>query len=220
MLKETMRTKREYRCGERLANTGRICGKTFKRRWNLKRHIRLIHQSEGNGATGFVYLTADSFIAASPRAGPGRCTRPAPVPAMNDNDDEGGLERPEADPSPRQDTESAGGSQQHQGYHDRSRGQDRSVYTRPIPVYSIKRSPAHPRQQKAISWITEAAKDALDSRVSELMGSWGLKASHAGTCLLMPSNWASTPPSSLMELFTHERCPKIDDPHMVGSRRD
>lgn len=200
-----MKAKREYRCGERVANTGRICGKTFERRWNLKRHIRLVHQSDGRGATGFVYLTADSFTTASPAAGP----KPtAPLDSSSCEEDGRSLR---AAPDPTRDAEAA-------GYHDRSRGQDRSTYTRPIPVYSIKRSPVHPRQQKAISWLTETAKDAHDNRMSELMGSWGLRPSHAGTCLLIPSNWASIPPTSLMERFSHDKCPKVDDPHMVCTR--
>lgn len=148
-----MKIKREYRCGERLANTGRICGKTFKRRWNLKRHIRLVHQSEGHGTTRFVYLTADSFTTESPRAGPSQHARPTHFAATNSNKDGGGgsLGRPEFIPSPRQGPEPTGDDQQHQGYHDHSHGQDHSVYTQPIPVYSIKRSLAHPRQQKVIS---------------------------------------------------------------------
>lgn len=210
---ERMKAKREYRCGERLANTGRICGKTFERRWNLKRHIRLVHQSDGLGATAFVYLTADSFATASPKAGP-KPTAPLDPSSCEEDDRRG----PRATPNATRDAEAAGDDQRRRGYHDRSRGQDRSLYTRPIPVYSVKRSSVFPRQQKAISWLTETAKDAHDNRVSELMGSWGLRPSHSGTCLLIPSNWARIPPSSLMERFSHEKCPKIDDPHMVGTR--
>lgn len=188
-----MKAPREYRCGERLANTGRICGKTFTRRWNLARHIKLVHQSDGGGGTTFVYLTASSFSGDDAR---GTQARDREVQFATGAQDVPGERR--------------------RAYHDASRGQDRTLYTQPLPSYNIKRSSTFPRQQKAVSWLTEAAKDALDNRVAELMGSWGLRPSHSGTCILVPSDWAHVPPLILMERFSYEKCPKIDDPHMVS----
>lgn len=156
-----------------------------------------MHQSDKRGGTTFIYLTAGSFSNANAA---GTQARDREVQAATDT-----MNVP---------------NEQRGAYHNVSRGQDRTLYTQPLPTYDIKRSSMFPRQQKAVSWLTEAAKNVLDNRVAELMGSWGLRPSHPGTCILIPSGWAHMAPLALMNGFSYEKCPKINDPHMVSCAAD
>ncbi|KAH8791671.1 hypothetical protein BGZ57DRAFT_922836 [Hyaloscypha finlandica] len=75
------------------------------------------------------------------------------------------------------------------------------------PVYQVKRSKKWHNQQRAIAWITYAAKSHFDHHFSSILAQWGVKPTHTGTCLLLPADWAALDPIRLAALFSPENCP-------------
>ena len=82
-----------------------------------------------------------------------------------------------------------------------SRGRDS------LPSYVVKRSKKHPRQQKALEWLTASGKDRFDEKRAFLLSQWGVKKTHKGTCVLCPEDWSSLEPVRVMDLFDADKCP-------------
>ncbi|KAE9373247.1 hypothetical protein N431DRAFT_557405 [Stipitochalara longipes BDJ] len=76
------------------------------------------------------------------------------------------------------------------------------------PVYQVKRSKKWPLQQRAIDWLTQAARLHFDQHFATILAQWGVKESHTGTCILLPADWAALDPLRLASLFTAENCPR------------
>jgi hypothetical protein len=77
-----------------------------------------------------------------------------------------------------------------------------------LPDYRVKRSKKWPLQQRAVEWMTQAAKQHFDRHFSTILAQWGVKESHKGTCVLLPADWAALDPLRLAGLFNAENCPR------------
>lgn len=90
-----------------------------------------------------------------------------------------------------------------------------------VPEYEAERSRQWPRQQRAVAWLTQAGKDHFDHYMEGLLGSWGLKRSHKGTCVLCPVDWSALSPLRLASLFEVGKCPVAwaDTPVSISCRR-
>lgn len=70
------------------------------------------------------------------------------------------------------------------------------------PEYDVRQSKRFLSQQRALDWLTGAAKIAFEEARDEIFGRWGLTAAHKGTCLLLPVDWSQADPIKLMAHFT------------------
>lgn len=184
-------------CAEKLAD-GSACREPFTRSDNLQRHVRVQHQGDGQkrgltfvhvvpGADGKLREERDYFV---PADGPRETGSPARDRAA----------QPEG-------AAATGGAEG----HPRSNG--RAAYSLPLPSYPVKPSRATPRQQRAITWLTQDARETAIRAVTRLMGDWGLGPSHAASCLLVPAKWRARNPQQLIRSLAPE-----DYPH-AGSER-
>lgn len=83
-----------------------------------------------------------------------------------------------------------------------------------MPGYNTKRSGKYrQQQQKGLLWLTHEAKEHMDRYLEAIMTSWGVHATHHGTCLLMPADWEGAAPTTIAGRFSAEICPGIDTPH-------
>ena len=77
----------------------------------------------------------------------------------------------------------------------------------PIPSYRVKKSRQKLDQERGIDWLTSVGKDRFEERVTGLLGQWGVKKAHKGTCILCPEDWSSLDPMALMDIFNNDTCP-------------
>jgi hypothetical protein len=76
------------------------------------------------------------------------------------------------------------------------------------PVYQVKRSKKWSLQQIAIEWITRRGKAHFNRYLAILLGQWGVKETHKGTCVLLPADWAALDPLRLASMFDADNCPR------------
>ncbi|KAL8869292.1 MAG: hypothetical protein Q9174_004382 [Haloplaca sp. 1 TL-2023] len=82
----------------------------------------------------------------------------------------------------------------------------------PVPTYEVKQSQRTPGQQRAIAWLTQAAKEDFAHVYETLVARWGgLTPAHNGSCVLCTEDWRSLTPS---DLLTH-----VTKPEGLPSRR-
>jgi hypothetical protein len=77
-----------------------------------------------------------------------------------------------------------------------------------LPVYQVKRSRKWPYQQRAIAWLTYAAKTHFDCHFATILAQWGVREKHTSTCVLLPADWSALDPIRLATLFNPENCPR------------
>ena len=215
---------RENRCG--------FCGRSFMRRWNLHRHVQTRHP-DGGGNTFVVYVPvrigsqarfplligqgpAATGPSASPQLAVPYSTLSAPA-LLSDaaatplttppgaSSTSVVANTPEANPTITEaDLEFATppGRRAHPGVR-----RDQAM-----PQYSIRLSGDQPR---AASWLTRRAKEHLEARVRALTTAWGFGPRHAGTCVLVPADWAAMEPLAVMEDFVVAGCPGASATRMV-----
>ncbi|KAI1455683.1 hypothetical protein F4805DRAFT_459516 [Annulohypoxylon moriforme] len=223
---------RQHRCTE-LAGDGAVCGLTFNRKWNFKRHLRNQHrQSQVRPGSTFVvshprndirvrlppirqaveYLhTPSPEPACGPETFAGKLQGPSEPPGEPPGGERHTNAQPEASPGPQAAKNSRGAPK------DLLLGRARLVEV--MPTYEVKLSKSQPHQ-KAIEWLSCAARDVLHARVADIMGSWGVGPSHSGTCVLWPQDWAMLRPSAIVDLLSFESCPLIDSDRAVRMRAD
>ena len=82
-----------------------------------------------------------------------------------------------------------------------------SIEKETLPDYQVKRSKKLPLQQRAIGWITQAAKKHFDDYFTKLLARWGVKKTHQGSCILYPADFSSLDPLTLAGMFNAKNCP-------------
>lgn len=199
-------------CTEKLAD-GSTCRLPFTRSDNLQRHVRVQHQGD-NQKRGLMFI----HVVPGPD-GTLREERDYFVPADEPRETETPAQhRTAIQPEETATTSSAEG-------HQRSNG--RAAYNLPLPSYPVKPSRATPRQQRAITWLTQDARQTAIKAVTRLMSDWGLRPNHTASCLLVPAKWRACNPQQLIRSLTQEDCPhagserlelKIDDHQTTFAR--
>lgn len=163
---------RVHQCLEK-TTLGGLCGKTFARGWNLRRHISTQHG--GAGGPGLTYVVharvgevpaGDTSVTGqppnTPLAAAQSLTPPVPVvPVKRKRADS-------LDPHAKR------------VWLGRGRFQDE------MPAYDVKLSKKFTGQQRAVGWLTAAAKNRLDTYIQEFLCRWGVTAGHHGSCVLWP----------------------------------
>lgn len=184
-------------CAEKLAD-GSTCRQPFTRSDNLQRHVRVQHQGD-NQKRGLTFV----HVVPGPD-GKLREERDYFVPADNPRETEITAQHRAALPEGTATTKGAEG-------HLRSNG--RAACNLPMPSYPVKPSRATPEQQRAITWLTQGARETAIRAVTRLMADWGLGPNHTASCLLVPAKWRACNPQQLIRSLAHE-----DYPH-AGSER-
>ncbi|KAL8762042.1 MAG: hypothetical protein Q9184_001889 [Pyrenodesmia sp. 2 TL-2023] len=82
----------------------------------------------------------------------------------------------------------------------------------PLPFYECRTSKQSPNQIKALSWLTEAAKEKFDRFFDMLSAKWGVTRPHTGTCILVAEDWKNSKPLDLMALFGVDNMPRAGSP--------
>ncbi|RYP71800.1 hypothetical protein DL769_004606 [Monosporascus sp. CRB-8-3] len=173
---------RQHQCAEHVL-PGQLCGKTFASRWNLKRHIQTQHHQKGGriGGTSVIY-TLDY----------GRREEFAAREA--DSDALWAAER-------KYDECDKPAKRQRLG---------RSRFREVMPAYDVKLSRQFRPQQRAIEWLSYAAKEAFDARISDVLRRWGVRPGYAGTCVVWPRDWSSLDVNTIIDRLTPQSYPLID----------
>ncbi|KAL2075898.1 hypothetical protein VTL71DRAFT_841 [Oculimacula yallundae] len=77
----------------------------------------------------------------------------------------------------------------------------------PYPTYQVKRSKKEPKQQCAIDWLKMSAKQHFETKYDRILGKWGAKHGHWGTCILSTADWQALDPLELASIFNYANCP-------------
>ncbi|KAI1772270.1 hypothetical protein F4818DRAFT_444497 [Hypoxylon cercidicola] len=210
---------REFECPER-TKTGRKCGKTFTRLWNLKRHLKLQHQtSQVQVGSGFANLFTelpprdrDQSTGDEDRLGHGKSAM-LQLPGIAQL-----LQPPQLQEPARLAAEpivlAGGAATGPAGTAPREivpqNWSARLQFKDHMPIYNIKLSKKNPPQPKAIDWLTAAGKEAFDGYIERVMASWGVKPCHSGICIMWPQDWVGLGPAGVVAALTFESCPLVD----------
>ncbi|KAK4692933.1 hypothetical protein P7C71_g4366, partial [Lecanoromycetidae sp. Uapishka_2] len=89
---------------------------------------------------------------------------------------------------------------------------DRFVNARnsePVPKYSVKRSKKVHGQQRAIDWLRAASRVKFSEDYDSTLADWGVARTDksAGTCIILPEDWRSLQPTTIMETFDNAKYP-------------
>ena len=76
-----------------------------------------------------------------------------------------------------------------------------------VPTYLVKRSKKTPGQQRGLEWLSASGKAHFDDYHEMLLGQWGVKAEHRGTCVRLPEDWKALDPIDLMTTFQDYKPP-------------
>jgi hypothetical protein len=95
--------------------------------------------------------------------------------------------------------------------HKRKQGYGKDPY----PIYDVKRSRKQPQQQRAIDWLKSDAKVRFDEHYTSLLGQWGVKSGHWGTCILSTAQWQALDPVKLASTFAYSTCPEAKSDRLV-----
>ncbi|KAK7977441.1 hypothetical protein PG988_004931 [Apiospora saccharicola] len=77
-----------------------------------------------------------------------------------------------------------------------------------FPTYDVRTSRKYPLQQKALPWLTHSAYEQFHEYWERILNSWGAKAGHRSTCILVPADWIALDPAELVPKFSQRTCPK------------
>ncbi|KAL8838301.1 MAG: hypothetical protein Q9170_002199 [Blastenia crenularia] len=235
------------RCSLRDPITGLLCRTSFRRAWNLKRHMLTQHRPAPTSverdeslqppAQHYAVIDHEQLNSVTPLQGLGRhlvvsnagsgestvrrqsiLDEAAPSEVITPN----AMQQYSGGPSPDPDALAclpplAEGSESSLKRKRSTGGYDRVAVSRsapPMPVYEVKMSTKDPEQPRAHEWRSKLAKKTFDMELDYRLAQWGVNKSHQGTCVLVPEDWRSLDPMTLMGLFDLENCPSAQAPRL------
>ncbi|KAK8134938.1 hypothetical protein PG984_006950 [Apiospora sp. TS-2023a] len=98
------------------------------------------------------------------------------------------------------------GDDARRGRHTPWRGRSRVLER--FPSYDVRTSRKYPLQEKAISWLTHSAYEHFHEYWERILNSWGVRAGHLSTCVLVPADWVALDPAELVPKFNQRTCPR------------
>lgn len=86
-----------------------------------------------------------------------------------------------------------------------------------LPKYGVRASGQLLGQPKALTWLTQGAKDTFFVFQSKALAKWGVSPDHDGTCVMDPADWANLDPLELMQTFDHRTSPTAHSQNRVSN---
>ncbi|KAK6209373.1 hypothetical protein LQW54_006361 [Pestalotiopsis sp. IQ-011] len=228
-----MEKARQYQCSKLRAD-GKTCGATFKKKWNLKRHLEGQHGTD-MGLT-FINSLARSepdspslVLAGQPRR-PDESTPTVQVKLPGIASLFAFADRNTTDPySPGPDPRNgaaawppallpAGKRQESDDSWAQKRWSLRARFQERAPAYYFKLSKKIPDQPKALQWLAKAGKDHFDSWIADLTTLWGISptANESSPCIGCPQDWAHLLPEEIAESLNERNGPRVSLNRLVG----